>query len=84
MAYNICINCGTNLNHYLKLFIYEKETFEKILIKEFNEDRIYLSEQEIKEKCSYFTNMFILKHNIDRLCCRSVFITFNDYVPSTM
>jgi hypothetical protein len=80
MAYNICVNCGTNLNHFLKIFVYEREAFEKMLINEFPND----TKEQIKEKNNYFTNMFILRHNIDRICCRSVFITFNDYVPSTM
>jgi DNA-directed RNA polymerase subunit N (RpoN/RPB10) len=51
-----------------------------MLINEFPND----TKEQIKEKNNYFTNMFILRHNIDRICCRSVFITFNDYVPSTM
>ena len=49
MAYNVCVNCGTNLNHFLKIFIYEREIFEKMLINEFPND----TKEQIKEKYNY-------------------------------
>lgn len=76
MAYNVCDGCGTNLNHILGLYELEMENF-----------RIKLQEktgESSPEQLKYFNNLFFLKHNIDRLCCRTFFISFLDYVPSNM
>lgn len=79
MAYNICVNCGTNLNHLLAIYVSERETFKTKLRKEFPDE----PENRIHEMFLYFTNLFFVKANIDRICCRAFFITFNDYVPNS-
>lgn len=80
MAYNICVNCGTNLNHILTNYIHQKEMFKTKVKNTFTN----LSDSEIEDKCTYFNNLFFLKYNVDRICCRAFFISFNDYIPSTM
>ena len=75
MAYNICVNCGTNLNHLLSRWTYEFEIYKHVLKSENIDEKEY-------EK--YFANLFFLKYNIDRLCCRTFFLSFNDYIPSTL
>lgn len=74
MAYNICVNCGTNLNHILGIYEFDMERFRQELINESLEEKLML----------YFNNLFFLKHNIDRICCRTFFLSFIDYVPSNM
>lgn len=77
MCYNICVNCGTNLNHLLAIFIIEKEMFKSKV-------KNALGEDELEENVKLFNNLFFVKNDVDRLCCRAFFITFNDYVPSSI
>lgn len=74
MAYNVCVNCGTNLNHMLGVYEIDMEIFKQELEKASLDDKLVL----------YFNNLFFLKHNIDRICCRAFFLSFIDYVPSNM
>lgn len=70
MAFNICVNCGTNLNHILGVYEYELENYKANI--------------ENEEDLKYFNNLIFIKYNIDRLCCRTFIISFIDYVPSNM
>lgn len=79
MAYNVCVNCGTNLNHILG--VYEKE-MEKYRITIINDENMTQDEKDTRIK--YFNNLFFIKYNIDRICCRTFFISFLDYVPSNI
>lgn len=73
----MCVGCGTNLSNYLSRWSYEYEIYKYELRKQF-------SEEEVKEYELRYANLFFLKYNIDRECCRRFFITFNDYIPSTL
>ncbi len=70
MAFNICVNCGTNLNHILGVYEYELENYKANI--------------ENEEDLKYSNNLIFIKYNIDRLCCRTFIISFIDYVPSNM
>lgn len=77
MAYNICINCGTNLNFLIKDYISQQLYFENEINKIPN-----ISDEKKNEYKKYYNNLFFIKYNIDRLCCRQFFISYIDYCPS--
>lgn len=85
MAYNVCVNCGTNLNHLLTHWTYELELYKQNLKDSINkETNVNNDESIIKEYEKYYPNLFFLKYNVDRLCCKTFFLSFIDYIPSTM
>lgn len=94
MAFNVCVNCGTNLNHVLGVYEIEFEKY-KIACDAYNKnltdnrsnqtavDQGYaflIENNDLK----YFNNLFFVKYNIDRICCRTFIISFLDYVPSNI
>lgn len=84
MAFNVCVNCGTNLNHMLGVYEIEMENY-KIQCNNSNTAATQLDStftDSTEGPFTYFNNLFFLKHNIDRICCRTFFISFLDYIPS--
>lgn len=73
MAFNVCVNCGTNLNHMLSVYEIEMENY-----------KIECTKNGTPDDVKYFNNLFFVKYNIDRICCRTFFISFLDYIPSNI
>lgn len=79
MAFNVCVNCGTNLSHVLGVYEIEMENY--LIQLRSNKQPENNTQKDEKE---YFNNLFFVKHHIDRMCCRAYIISFLDYIPSNM
>jgi hypothetical protein len=80
MAYNVCVNCGFNLNLILYNYLIEKRAvFNELFAYHSNKHGHDEALKLVQDDMRSFNNIFFVKYSIDRLCDRGFLIGYIDY-----